>query len=246
MKRLVFEQSQGTRVARFENRSLLPVSAACVVANAMRERLAELCGRDVDVRLFPPVIPQREGWAAILEGARLYVVRGASNDAAIVLRPYDARTLAALLFGETGAGTERELSRLEKEITRRAVGAVSSTLAPVCGETRIDEEAQGIGAVTYFELHVVQPLRLCIGIALSREPASGAAPSLRADALHPARVTLTAELPLAPLCTGAIAALRAGDIIDARVEAALLRANGAAIGTCRCGVRSRRYAVALA
>ncbi len=246
MRRLVFERSKGVRRAQLEERSLLPVSAACVVANAMRERLATLCGSDVDLRLFPPAIPRREAWAAILGDARLYVVRGSASDAAIVLRPCDARALAALLFGETAVGAERELSRIEVEMTRRAVGAISATLAPVCGETRMDEETHGVEAVTYFELHVVQPLQLCIGIALSREPASGAAQSLRAEALRAATMTLSAELPLVPLYAGALAALRPGDVIAARGDATLLRANGAGIGTGRCGVRSRRFAVAFA
>ena len=246
MKHLAFERSKGVRAARFEERSLLPVSAACVVANAMRERLSALCAAEVDVRLFPPAIPAREAWAAIFRGARLYVVRGSLADAAVVLRAHDARALAALLFGETVAEGDRALSPIESEVTRRAVEAISITLAPVCGETRTDESAHEIDAVTYFEMHLVHPIGLCIGVALSREPSAQAVPSLHGQTLRAAAVTLSAELPLAALRAGAIAALRCGDVIAARGTSVALRANGAAIGWGICGVHARRYAVALA
>ena len=171
MKHLVFARSPGVRRGTFEERSLLPVSAACIVANAMRERLTTLCGRCVDLRLWPPAVPCASAWETILRGAQLHVIRGSLCDAAFVLRPFDAQALATLLFGERPCEhAERALSPLESEITRRAIAAVAVTLAPVCGEGTVEPRSSRTSFVTYFELHVLEPAPLCIGIALSREP----------------------------------------------------------------------------
>ena len=78
------------RASRFEKRSLLPVSAACVVANGVRQTLGELLGATVAVRLLEPVLPAREAWSQICAGAIVFAISGESSDAALVLRADDA------------------------------------------------------------------------------------------------------------------------------------------------------------
>ncbi len=243
MKHLVFARMAGVHRGVFEERSLLPVSAACIVANGMRERLAMLCGNEVDVRLWPPAIPCASAWEAILRGAQVHVVRGTLCDAAIVLRPFDAQMLAELLFGErTHERADRALSRLESEITRRAVAAVAVTLAPVCGEGAVDTSRRRIGFVTYFELHVLEPAQLCIGIALSREPPPTSAAAILPQHLAGASVAASVEVEIAPVPAAAVAGLRPGDILQAFPERALMRANGLRYALGRCGVQAKRYA----
>ena len=226
----------------FRERALLPVSAACVVANAMRERLATLSRAEIDLRLWPPAIPSAQAWDAILAGARIFVVRGTRVDAAIVLRPCDGRALAALLFGEdVASGEDRALSPFESEITRRAVAALAPTLAPVCGETRLDECA-GIDALTYFELHVVSPGEFCIGVALTREPQGAIAMRLEQRALHEARIVARVELALEALDAPGVAALQPGDVLGAR-SAATLAVNGEPCARGACGVAGARLAL---
>lgn len=243
MKHLVFSCS-GERVRRasFEERSLLPVSAACIVANAVREHLSQCCGAGVDLRLWPPAIPQPDAWQAILRDALLHVFRGTLCDAAIVLRRDDAQALAALLFGERTPGEPHDLSAFESEITHRAVARVGATLVPVCGEGSIDPQARQCAFITYFELHVVEPMQFCIGIALSREPAPVHATDLSIEHLTNARITVTAEIELAPLQAARIAALEVGDVLESARRSALLRAGGCIVAHGACGVSARRYA----
>lgn len=245
MKHLVFSGAERVRPAEFVERSLLPVSAACIVANAIRERLATLSRAEVDLRLWPPAIPRADAWDAILRDARVYVIRGARADAAIVLRPHDANALAALLFGESEASpAERALSPIESEITRRAVAALASSLAAVCGETRV-EESSGIDAVTYFELHVLAPVAFCIGIALSREPQAGVARKVQGEAILAALFTVSVELPLRLLRAEQIAGLKFGDVLEADSPRATLRANGEIYARGACGVSGDRFAMRL-
>jgi flagellar motor switch/type III secretory pathway protein FliN len=243
VKRLTFGDGPGTRWARFVDRSLLPVSAACLVANAMRERLCELCAAEVDLRLWPPAIPQPAAWATLLQGARIFVVRGSRSDAAIVLREYDACALGALLFGEaTPPGKNLAPSPLEEKLTRRAVAELVPALACVCGQTRLDS-AGSLNPITYFELHLVSPIPCAIGIALSREPESAVTVPLPPAALHDALVNARVEVAVASMPARAVAALREGDVLCVDGSRGVLVANGCAIGRGACGVVADRFAL---
>ena len=116
------EVYRGKRVRRthFEERSSLPTSAACVVANGVRETLTSLIGAPIAMRLFEPAIPSPRAWGAIVCDAALYRVRGNVADAAVVLRASQACALAAAIFGEPSPEQppRRELSPLENEVHR--------------------------------------------------------------------------------------------------------------------------------
>src|SRR5581483_8029409 len=99
----------------------------CVVANGVREALASLLLVPVEVRLFEAVIPSIEAWEAILQDALLFHVQGSLNEAAIVLRPRDACTLACAAFGEQ-MDAERALSPIEHEVIQRLLRSLAGTL----------------------------------------------------------------------------------------------------------------------
>src|SRR5579872_5050025 len=121
MKVLGFERSgcmvtgHRVRASRFETRSLLPVSAACLVANAARQTLSELFGAAVSLRLLEPVLPDGDAWACICDGALMYAVRGERCDGAFVLRRNDAVALAGAALGER-VECSRALSVIENEL----------------------------------------------------------------------------------------------------------------------------------
>jgi hypothetical protein len=244
VKHLVFPHA-GSRIrkAAFEERSLLPVSAACVVANAVREQLAALTSVGVELRLWPPAIPQAGAWQTLLRDAQVYHVRGASCDAAFVLRRLDAQALAALLFGERMPYRRAaQLSRLEAQITRKAVERLIPALAPVCGECGLAPAPTKAAFATYFELHAVEPLEFCIGVALSREPAAVRTTGFALERVLDARVAVVAEFPLQAMRAAAAASLRSGDVLEVARESATLRVGDRPVARGACGLRASRYA----
>jgi len=241
------------RAATFQARSSLPISAACVVANGMRETLSSLLGAPVGMRLFEPCIPSPQAWHTLLRDARLYRVRGAVADAAVVLRAADAAALAATLFGEAQVAqfSERPLSPLECDVLDRMVNAFAANLGTVCGarESHSVERVTGIaGFVTYFDLLVTDPLTARIGIALSRDPSPERGVALDVAVLSGVTVTGTATLDLGQSDVASVARLKPGDVIalpPARLQRCLLLAQSRKIARGVCGVQNGRYAVAV-
>jgi hypothetical protein len=232
VKHLVFPRGRSRiRSAALQERSLLPVSAACVVANAVREQLSALAGAYVELRLWPPAIPEDSAWQTLLRDAQVYHVRGAVCDAAFILRRIDAQALAALLFGERMSyRSAAQLSRLEDQIT------------PVCGDCKLQAAAGNCAFVTYFELHVIEPIELCLGVALSREPAAVRTKGFQLEHVHQASVEVVAEIRLRPMRAAAIATLQRGDLLEIARKSAVLRVGERAVAHGEFGVRASRYA----
>jgi hypothetical protein len=239
------------RAARFQARSALPVSAACVVANGVRETLATLLGAPIGMRLFEPCIPSPQAWHTLLRDARLYRVRGAVADAAVVLRAADGVALAATLFGEAQLAqlSERPLSPLECDVLDRMVNALAANLGSVCGarESNSVERVTGIaGFMTYFELLVTDPVTARIGIALSRDPSPECGATLDSAVLSGVTVTARASLDLGQSDLAAVVRLKPGSVIalpQARLRRCVLLAESRGIARGACGVRNGRYAV---
>ncbi len=239
------------RQARFEARSALPIGAACVVANGVRETLGSLLRGPVLVRLLEPSIPAPTAWPAILRRARLYRVRGNVADAAVVLRAPDATALAAALFGESDAAPagERALSPFECDILDRMVNAIAANLTAVCGPRDgrpVEVVAALDGFITYFELLIEEPIAARVGIALSRDPPPEARGGL--DLGHLAGVKLTAHvsLDLGNMEAAAVVRLVVGTYVQvdpAELHRCSLTAHGREIAHGRCGVRNGRYAL---
>ncbi|MEO6835479.1 MAG: hypothetical protein ABI231_06180 [Candidatus Tumulicola sp.] len=244
--------SKRVREARFEERSSLPVSAACVVSSGVRETLASLLGVAVAVRLLEPVIPAPEAWPAIARGATLYRLRGSVADAAIVLRPADAAAIAAAAFGEGAVSSPaRALSPLERDVLDATAAAIAGTLNAVCGthEGELLERVQTVsGFVTYFEILLERPIEARIGIALSRDPVPEPRGRLLLEDLGDLTLAPIVSVDVTSIAAGALAELSLGAIVPMSRSRALrgtLRLGRQALARGTCGTHEGRYALAI-
>jgi hypothetical protein len=237
----------------FEDRSSLPTSAACVVASGARETLRALLAGPVTLRLFEPVLPSPQAWHAILHDAVLYRYRGTVADAAIVLRPRDARALARAAFGETSSADtlpEGPLSALESDVLARAVAAIGASLPAVCGvrEGAAVERVAAIGGfTTFFELLLESPVEAAIGIAVSRDPAPEPRGTRTLEELGDLRIELDVAIDVGTYPAELVGALAPGSLLPLRSGAlrGRLRAGGRTLAYGTCGVRHGWYALAV-
>jgi hypothetical protein len=242
--------SKRIRKPIFRPRSALPPSAACVVANGVRETLTSIFSSPVEMRVFEPSIPAPPAWPAIVKDAVLYRVRGSIADAAIVLRSADALSLVAALFGEgLSVHRERELSPIERDVLDRTVNAIAAHLVSVCG-TRESRCVERIGTIegysTYFELLVEEPVAARIGIALSRDPSPEPRGCVEIGHLAAVPVTARVTLDLGRIPSCAVAELRPGSILTLRpydLQRCSLHAHGRSVARGACGVRNGHYAL---
>jgi hypothetical protein len=241
------------REVTFEDRSSLPTSAACVVASGARETLRALLAGPVTLRLFEPVLPSPEAWRAILRDAMVYRYRGTVADAAIVLRPHDARALARAAFGETASDDPLPggaLSPLENDVLARVTAAVAASLPAVCGVRegagieRVDEAA---GYTTFFELLLESPVKAGIGIAVSRDPAPEARGARNLDELGDLVLCLDVSIDVGTFPAELVAALAPGSWLPLGPGGlrGRVRAGGRTLGYGKCGVRHGCYALAI-
>lgn len=255
MMRLAFEARGETigkrniRRARFRPRSEMPVSAACVIANAVRESLGVALAVPVSLRLLAPVLPSPQAWHAICGGALIYRARGSLGEAAFVLRAADASALAVAAFGETETHA-RDLSRVEREMLDRLARSLGGALAHVCGrDVAPPERILDIpGYTTYFELLLERPVRARLGVALSKEPPAHGAPGLRPADLLGVELEVSVELGHGLLAAGAFLDLRPGVIVPMMTkigEPGVLLTDGTRLARGECGSRGRRSAFAV-
>lgn len=253
MMMLGFERApqivRGRRIRRacFQRRSALPVSAACVVANGVRETLSALLAVPVTLRLLEPAIPDARAWSEITAHAHLYRVRGTIADAAFVLRPRDALALAAAAFGEPIL-EKRALSPVEGEVLLRAVRALSGSLTAVCGResSPVEPILDISGYVTYFELLVERPAPMRIGIALSRDPIAKASGALCIEHLLDVEIELSAQFASGAISAAAFLDLRQGMLVPMMTKIGmpgLLKAGGTVLARGECGTLSERNAL---
>lgn len=242
--------SRRIRAARFEARSLLPIGAACVVANGVRETLGSLLGTPIAMRLFEPSIPSPAAWQAIVESARLYRVRGGAADAAIVLRARDACSFASALFGEPHQSAERVLSPLECEVLDRMVSGIAANLGSVSGKRDGGLERVGAiaGFVTYFEILVEDPLAARIGIALSCDPSPESRGALELKHFAQVELEAFALLDLGTIDAAGITQLSVGSVLSidrAALRRCALSVRGALFAHGVCGIANGRHAFTL-
>jgi hypothetical protein len=241
--------SRRIRTLTFEERSMLPVSAACVVASGVREALASLFGEAVDLKLYEPTIPQPSAWNAIVRDATVYRVRGTAIDAAVIVRPEDASALAAAAFGEHEARAAT-LSMLERTVLERTVRAMAMQFGPICGtagELTVDAQLDVRTLRTFFELQVERPVRARIGVALSRDPLPDAHPGVTVDDLFDLEVELGVKVDLGVHTAADVGALEPGSILpipEGALRGTLLLA-GRPLAAGECGVYGQHYALAI-
>ena len=235
----------------FESRTAFPVAAACIVANGVRETLAALLQTPIELRLLEPAVPSKNGWRAILEGARLYLIQGTRAQAAIVLRPDACIALATTAFGED-AGATRPLSAVETTVLDRIVGALAGNFAAVCGgrsEGLFAEPVESIeGLLTYFELALSLPVSASIGIALASQHQPECSGGLRLEDLFDMEIEVCVRTEGAVVPAGELAAVEPGEIVPITVSTgltAVATVAGRPLARGECGVRGNRFALAI-
>jgi len=105
VKRLTFEGAgSAPRRVSFEERSWLPLSAACLVAGGIRETLGALLGMQLQTQLFEPGVPRVDGWKVIV----LPALASAIAAELVYIRAQAAQALAGQVVTiEKGDITER-------------------------------------------------------------------------------------------------------------------------------------------
>lgn len=258
MRTLTFDAPAGhvdgrtIRRIRFATRSALPINAACVVANGVREMLASVLGATVTLRLIEPLIPTPEAWQVVLGDALIYRVAGSIADAALVIVRRDAAALVGAAFGEpAGVSPARALSRVEHDVLDRMVDEIALNLGPLCGVAerhRACRIERLEGFETFLELIVESPVRARIGIAVSRDPAIETRGTFSTSHLAAVRLRATATLPLESRNAAQILELQPGALV--RIRAADfsrcgLSIHGRPLASGTCGARNGRYAFAM-
>jgi hypothetical protein len=234
----------------FCSRSALPTSAACVVANGVRETLASLFGMPVELLLVEPSIPPPSAWVIILKGAVLYRVRGKVADAAIVLRSPDALALTTGLFGERqSVNADRELSPIERDVLDRTMSAIAAHLSSVCGTREgrgVERVATIQGYASYFELLLEKPVMARIGFSLSREPSLDTRTHVEFGHLATVLVTASVTLDLGMVPSRAVTRLQPGTLVYLRpsdLQRCVLSVHGRDLAHGKCGVTNGHYAL---
>lgn len=235
------------RRSRFEPQSALPVSAACVVANGIREVLSSALAQPVRVRLTEPVIPDLNAWNAILAGMHVYRVRGPLSDAAIVLRREDSLALAGAVFGES-VPVDRALSPIEERVLARIAREIAAALSPVCGAAEyinVEKNAVPGAFLTYFELLVDGPMDARIGIALAREPQAPCGSGLGIAGLSEVELELDVEFASGEVEAASLLLLQPNMTLAMQTKVgapAVLKLAGRIVARGECGVLGERRA----
>ncbi|MHB8463160.1 MAG: FliM/FliN family flagellar motor switch protein [Vulcanimicrobiaceae bacterium] len=233
------------RSARFQARAHLPLPAATLVANAMREKLVELLRTEVILRLGEPCVPPLQAWPTLLADARMLSVHGSSGDAVLIVRGSDARAWIGATFGGDIASADG-LSPLETRVLDRLMVALAGTLAPIVGPRYTTQMICAAGNeqyAAYFELLLQAPLEAGIGVAIPRDPPPPVVGCLQAWALDSVELEVVAELRCREQSAGQLAGLAVGDVLRIDDMTASLKTQGTVLGHGECGISAGRFAV---
>jgi len=247
------EQGRAIRPALFALRSTLPLAAASVVANGVRENFARLLGRECDVELLEPVVPSAEERRVLAGGARVWRVRGRRADAFVVLRSGDATRLAGLAFGEPERPLAPPLSELEGETVERLLVALVPLCVSLCGTlgpaSRVASDVAAAEIAGYFEVRTLAAPRVAIGFGLSVDPPEETCKPLTLEELGEIELSGSVRFARGAIALPRFAQLAPGAVIvlETRLDApAVLRIGGIAVASGEPGTSggSRAFAVA--
>jgi flagellar motor switch/type III secretory pathway protein FliN len=210
-------QPAGARALRpiaFAARSTLPLSAACLVANGVRETLSRLLAVELEVDLIEPAIPGAGERRVLLEGATILRVRGRLCDGFVILRPADAQRLVALAFGEDERCERAPLSEIESATLDRIASALVPLCNTLCGTlgpvTRELAERAACDLAAYFEVRTTGRVRVALGFGLSRDPAEEIGERITLDDLADVELEGTVEFGRGTLRVPAFSRLACG------------------------------------
>jgi flagellar motor switch/type III secretory pathway protein FliN len=240
----------GVRALRFIPRASIPLEAACVVANGIRETLRELLGEQCELVLGEPTAIGGESWALLAHDAFLFLTRGRQTDIVLVLPHDDARRLVLRAFGEGDELPDGACSALELLALERIAARCAATFDPLCAERRGVSRAVGAhevpACVAYFDVRVHAPIPLTLGIGIVRDlPDPGPSGALPRTALDTVAVEMRAVFAEGMLDASTFLRLRPGDVVrlDTKVGApASLNIAGRRLGWGVAGVVATRTA----
>jgi flagellar motor switch/type III secretory pathway protein FliN len=243
------------RRLRFAPRASIPVEAACVVANGIRETLRELFGETCELVLGEPTALGATAWSLLAGDALLFLTRGRQTDIVLVLPQRDARRLVLRAFGEGEAPGAAPLpdaacSALELHALERIAERCAAAFDPLCAERRTRSRAVGAHDVpacaAYFDVRVHAPVALTLGIGIVRDlPDPGPSGALSARALEPVTVEARAVFAEGTMDAAAFVALRPGDVVELGTKVgapACLNLGGRRLATGVPGVVASRTA----
>ncbi|MFY9779367.1 MAG: FliM/FliN family flagellar motor switch protein [Candidatus Baltobacteraceae bacterium] len=247
---LALADGRSLRQARFACRSTLPLSAACLVANGVREQLGRLLAAELEVELLEPAIPGPGERRVLLENAFVRRVRGRLCDGFVIVRPADARRLAALAFKEPQRPESASLSEIEQATLERIVGALVPLCASLCGTlgpvTRESSERAACDLTTYFEVRTTGAQRAAIGFALTCDPLEQVGERLGLEDLADVELEGAVEFACGTLGVRGFSRLAEGSTLKLETPlgaAGLLRFGEVVFGRGACGLRDGRSAL---
>jgi flagellar motor switch/type III secretory pathway protein FliN len=248
---LAFEPRRGrVRRTRFVPRPNLPVDAACVVANGVREALRTLLGETCTLTIGEPVALDATAWRGLVRDSLLFSAPGRVTDVVFVLAARDARRLVGAAFGEEAAPEDGSWSALEAGAIERIVARCAVACEALCVERRgpagAVDAARAPRPAAYFDVRVAAPIALTIGIGIVRDlpqtpPSAMLPPAVLADVAVDVRVILGRGTLAAPSLLG----LRIGSVVPLGTKVdgeGELNLAGQRIALGTCGLRNGRPA----
>jgi flagellar motor switch/type III secretory pathway protein FliN len=232
----------------FARRSGLPLSAACLVANGVREHFGRLLGRALETEVIAPVVPAAHLFRVLFQEAIIRRVRGRLCEAFIAVRPDDARRFIAVAFVEPERGPTA-LSQVERLTLDRLFAVLPPLCVPLCGDVRgvsaeIPERAAA-EARTYFEVRIASGVDAALGFALTVDPLQESVPALALEDLQDLELECAVECARGTLGVDAAARLHEGMTLPFETlleDAGTLRVGEALIARGTCGTRGGRAA----
>jgi len=216
------------RRMRFVTRASIPIEAACVVANGIRETLRELFGETCELVLGEPAALDANAWSLLARDALLFLTRGRQTDIVLVLPQRDARRLVLRAFGEgEGPGAphlpDGACSALELHALERIAARCAAAFDPLCAERRAGSRAVGAhdvpACVAYFDLRVRAPVALTLGIGIVRDlPDPGPSGAIPAFALDSVAVEARAIFADGTIDAVEFVRLKPGDVVKLRTK----------------------------
>jgi hypothetical protein len=241
---------QGVRALRFAPRASIPLEAACLVANGIRETFRELLGEQCELVLGQPAALEAGAWSLLARDAFLFLTRGRQTDIVLVLPQRDARRLVLRAFGEGDELPDAACSALEVHAVERIAARCAATFDPLCAERRGGSRAVRAHeippCVAYFDVRVAAPVPLTLGIGIVRDlPDPGPSGALSPRALDAVALEARAVFAEGVLDAATFVRLTPGDVVrlDTKVGApASLNIAGRRLASGVAGVVAARTA----
>jgi len=240
---------RGVRVARFVPRTNIPLSAACLVANGLRETLRDLLGEPCELGIGEPAAIGPQAWATLSRDAYCFVTPGRQTDTVLVVPESAARALVMRAFGEQAGATAGPLSTLELAAVERIAARCASAFDSLCAQRH--GSAQRVGradlpaCVAFFDVRISAPISIELGIGIVRDlPDPAPIGRLPPAALARVPVTVRAEFASGTIDVATLLALAPGDIIALETQvgaAGSLKIADRSFASGSGGVQAGRY-----